>query len=413
MRLRRSRCLTCYWHDGAFVVHPHPHGTPTALHPAAAEVLTAFEDWSTAAEAAEELGHLTRDTVEEAVETLSRSGALLEQGGAAAHRDEEIAGRWGSWMPEASFFHYATQDVYDHPDAVGPPGSASAGGPPPLVESGEPDAHPGGAVGAGTPVTHPGGTPKAGDTGGAAPSPVPPPLFTDHPRVPLLLLPRRPPGLGAPFEQVLYERRTHRDFTGEPVPAETLAALLSVVFGPADFIDCGRGALYRRTSPQGGSRQEIDAYVGVLDVEGLDPGWYHYDGLRHGLALLSEGFTPAEAARLCADQEWAARPAFLVLLAARLERMSVKYPTPRAYRVCLLDAGHLGQTFALTATALGLGPAQTGAFRDSEVAGRCGLDNTGHVPLYVLAAGHPAPARRDAPPPAGIPAFGATTLLAR
>ncbi|MFJ8750881.1 SagB/ThcOx family dehydrogenase [Streptomyces sp. NPDC102441] len=376
MRLRRSRCLTCYWHDSAFVVHPHPHGTPTALHPAAAEILAAFEDWSTPGEAAGHLGHLTPDTVEEAVTALVRSGALLAQGSAAADRDERIAAQWGAWMPEASFFHYATQDVYGPPPAGDPPADARDPGTAPPVQG---------------PL---------------------PPLFTGYPRAPRLLLPRRPAGLRAPFEQVLYDRRTHRDFTGAPVPVETLATLLAVVFGPVDFIDCGRGALYRRTSPQGGSRQEIDAYVGVLDVDGLSPGWYHYNSLQHALELLSEGLTPAEAARLCADQSWAGRPAFLVVLAARLERMSVKYPTPRAYRVCLLDAGHLGQTFALTATALGLGPAQTGAFGDSAIAGRCGLDDTGHTPLYVLAAGHPAPAPRDAPPPAGVPAFGSTTLLA-
>ncbi|MFJ4836657.1 SagB/ThcOx family dehydrogenase [Streptomyces sp. NPDC088746] len=375
MRLRRSRCLTCYWHDGAFVVHPHPHGTPTALHPAAAEILAAFDDWSTPDEAAGLLDHLTPDTVEDAVEALARSGALLAHGSAAARLDERIAGQWGAWMPEASFFHYATQDVYDSPQAVAPSGEARE--------------------------------PAAAEPARESP----PPLFTGHPRAPRLLLPRRPAGLRAPFEQVLYDRRTHRDFTGAPVSLETLATLLAVVFGPVDFIDCGRGALYRRTSPQGGSRQELDAYVGVLGVSGLSPGWYHYNGLQHALELLSEGLTPAEAARLCADQSWAARPAFLVVLAARLERMSVKYPTPRAYRVCLLDAGHLGQTFALTATALGLGPAQTGAFRDSAVADRCGLDNTGHTPLYVLAAGHPAPTPQDAPPPAGVPAFDATALL--
>lgn len=379
MRLRRSRCLMCYWHEGTFVVHPHPHGTPTALHPAAAEILSVFEEWNTPEEAAGSLGHLTPDTIEAAVATLVRGGALLAEGSAAAHRDEQIARQWGAWMPEASFFHYATSDVYDPGEGDGedPAGAAD------------------GATAAPTSCFSP-----------------PPPLFTGRPHAPRLLLPRRPGALGAPFEQVLYDRRTHRDFTGAPVSMDTLAALLATVFGPVDFIDCGRGALYRRTSPQGGSRQEIDAYVGVLDVTGLPAGWYRYNGLLHALELVSEGFTPEEAAHLCADQSWAERPAFFVVLAARLERMSVKYPTPRAYRVCLLDAGHLGQTFALTATALGLGPAQTGAFRDSAVAGRCGLDDTGHTPLYVLAAGHPEPEPRDAPPPAGIAAFDATTLVA-
>nr|WP_244938897.1 nitroreductase family protein [Actinomadura madurae] len=83
-----------------------------------------------------------------------------------------------------------------------------------------------------------------------------------------------------------------------------------------------------------------------------------------------------------------------------MERMNVKYRAPRTYRACLLDAGHLAQTFALTATALGLGPAQTAAFRDSAVAERCRLDNTGRTPLYVLAGGIPHPDPRRVPAPA-------------
>ncbi|GCD43534.1 hypothetical protein GKJPGBOP_03215 [Streptomyces paromomycinus] len=78
--------------------------------------------------------------------------------------------------------------------------------------------------------------------------------------------------------------------------------------------------------------------------------------------------------------------------------------------MCLLNAGHLGQTFALTATALGLGPAQTGAFRDALLAERCSLDNTGHTPLHVLAAGHPHPEPHDAPQPASLAASGDTCL---
>lgn len=369
MRLRRSRCLTCYWHDGLFVVHPYPHGTPTSLHPVVAEILTAFDTWTAPVEAGKALDHLAPETIEEAAHALYDAGVLLAEDSPEAALDQEISEVWATWMPEGSFFHYATQDVLLNREARGAGHDASLDG------TGEMPA-----------------------------------LFTGYPEAPRLPLPRRPLDLRAPYEHVLYERRTHRDFTREPVALATLAGLLSTSFGPVDYIDCGRGALYRRTSPAGGARNEIDAYVGVLNVEGAAPGWYHYNALHHTLELLSAGFTPERAAHLCADQEWGGGAAFLVLLAARVERMSVKYPTPRCYRVCLLNAGHLGQTFALTATALGLGPAQTGAFHDSLVAASCTLDNSGHTPLYLLAAGHPHPEPQDAPPPATVDTFRETRL---
>lgn len=357
MRLRRSRCLMCYWYEGEFVLHPYSAGSVVTVHPAAAEVLSAFEDWSSAEQAAEMLNHLTPETVDEAVQTLLKAGALLAEGTSEAEHDARIHRQWGSWVPEASFLHYATQDVYQdvYDDAIGEQ---------PQVVSEELPA-----------------------------------VFTGHPDLPQLPLPRRPVDLRVPYEQVLYQRRTHRAFGREPVALDVLAGLLKTVFGPVDFVDSGRGPVFRRTSPQGGSRQEIDAYLGVLNVTGLVPGWYHYNALQHSLEQLTEGLTRQEAGYLCAGQDWCGDAAFLIVLVARLERLGVKYRAPRAYRVCLLNAGHLGQTFALTATALGLAPAQTGAFRDTPIAERCHLDNTGHTPLYVLASGHPHPDAKDTPPP--------------
>jgi SagB-type dehydrogenase family enzyme len=368
MRFRRSRCLMCYWYDGRFVLHPYPAGTPVTVHPASAEILSAFEDWSSVEQAAKTLDHLTPDTIDEAAQSLLGAGALVAEDSPEAERDARVHRDWSSWHPEASFFHYAVQDIYDDI---------------PLAEEQlfvKPEEQPA--------------------------------LFTGHPDVPRLPLPRRPVDLRAPYEQVLYQRRTHRDFLPDPVSQDVLAALLATVFGPVDFIDSGNGPLFRRTSPQGGSRQEIDAYVGVLNVTDLDPGWYHYNALQHSLELLTEGLTGQEATHLCADQDWFGDAAFLIVLAARLERMSIKYRAPRTYRACLLDAGHLGQTFALTATALGLGPAQTGAFRDSPIAERCRLDNTGRTPLYVLGAGHPHPDPRNSPSPTTLATWRNITLSA-
>ncbi|UNO43557.1 SagB/ThcOx family dehydrogenase [Streptomyces sp. MST-110588] len=388
MRYRRSRCLTCYWRDGLFIVHPYPHGTPTSLHPVAVEVCSAFEEWAVPAEAAKVLDHLTPETVQEAVAVLTEAGVLLAEDSPDADRDEEIDRHWAAWSPEASFLHYATQNDYlESPytrDTLDTPNMPDA--PDTRVNDEDPDA-----------------APDATRL---------PPLFTGYPDAPRLPLPRSRAGLHAPYEQVLHSRRTHRDFSPAPVSMTALATLLSTVFGPVDFIDSGHGALYRRTSPSGGSRQELDAYVGALNVTGLAPGWYHYNCLEHSLELRTEGLLREEAAHLCADQDWAGDTAFLVVLAARLERMSVKYRTPRCYRVCLLNAGHLGQTFALTATALGLGPAQTGAFHDALIAERCLLDNTGHTPLYVLGAGHPSPSAPNEPPPATLTAFTHTPLHA-
>lgn len=138
-----------------------------------------------------------------------------------------------------------------------------------------------------------------------------------------------------------------------------LAVLLRTVFGPAEFIDGFEyGALIRRTSPSGGARQELDAYLAAPNVTGIPAGPFHYNSREHSLELLREGFTHTEAGALCVHQEGIDQAAFIVFVVAAWERLRAKYRHPRAYRVSPLNAGRLGQTFALAATALGLGPSR-------------------------------------------------------
>jgi hypothetical protein len=64
-----------------------------------------------------------------------------------------------------------------------------------------------------------------------------------------------------------------------------------------------------------------------------------------------------------------------------------KYRFARAYRVVLLDAGHLCQTFCLTATWLGLAPFCTAALNDSLIERDLGVDGVTESALYVAGAG--------------------------
>jgi nitroreductase len=55
-------------------------------------------------------------------------------------------------------------------------------------------------------------------------------------------------------------------------------------------------------------------------------------------------------------------------MTAILERTMWKYALSHAYRVIFLDAGHLGQTFHLVCTKLGLAPFTTAATEEAAIA---------------------------------------------
>jgi SagB-type dehydrogenase family enzyme len=131
----------------------------------------------------------------------------------------------------------------------------------------------------------------------------------------------------------------------------------------------------------------VEVYLMALRVKGLDAGLYHYAAEAHALGPISRGATAQQARAYCADQRFVAGAAALFIMTGVFERTMWKYPHPRAYRVVLLDAGHLGQTFCLTATRLGLAPFSTAAVKDSLIETDLGIDGVAESVLYVTGIG--------------------------
>ena len=75
------------------------------------------------------------------------------------------------------------------------------------------------------------------------------------------------------------------------------------------------------------------------------------------------------------------------VMSAVFARSQWRYGFPRAYRVVLLDAGHLCQTFCLVATALGLAPFCTAALGDSIIEADLGLDGVTESVIYACGVG--------------------------
>jgi putative peptide maturation dehydrogenase len=155
--------------------------------------------------------------------------------------------------------------------------------------------------------------------------------------------------------------------------------VLHRVFGAQASRELAPGAtMLKKHSPSGGGLHPIEAFLLVQRVEGVAPGLYHYQCVRHELERvceLSVQEAAAAANELVAGQSWFANAPVLVLMAARFPRTFWKYRNhAKAWKVIQLDAGHLSQTLYLSATELGYGAFITGAINDCCAERLFGLD---------------------------------------
>lgn len=219
-----------------------------------------------------------------------------------------------------------------------------------------------------------------------------PPRFKRYSKAPRRPLPASAPaGDALALSSLLRRRRTVRDFARAPVPLRDVALLLRTTFGVTGMVDTdllGRMAL--RTSPSAGALHPVEAYVLAWNVEGLAPGVYHYDVAGNELRRLRRGNFRNAAVDAASGQDWIGRAGFLCVMTAVFPRVLWKYQLEDAYRTLFLDAGHLGQTFCLAATSLGLGPFTTAAIQDSKIEKLLRIDGIDEFPVYLCGAGVPA-----------------------
>ena len=196
---------------------------------------------------------------------------------------------------------------------------------------------------------------------------------------------------------LLGRRRTTRAFDpGRAVSLDELATVLRYVAGVHGYAPVlGDVVTLKRTSPSGGGLHPVEAYPVIADVEGLEPGLYHYATGEHALELI-EPLGSADEARalatafMCGQTYFGSAHAFLVL-AARFARNHWKYRNHhKAYPAMLMDAAHLSQTLYLVATELGLGAFVTAAVNGAVVEERLGLDGYREGVLAISGFGPPA-----------------------
>ena len=170
---------------------------------------------------------------------------------------------------------------------------------------------------------------------------------------------------GASLRTALRDRRTHRRFAPGPIPLDAVGTLLGVTFGVQAWAHASEGRLALKTSPSGGARHSLEAYVWARRVDQVPSGLYHYRPGAHVLTRLDDHREPDTVTSWLPAQPGYEDAAIVVVLSSELARVAWRYRSARAYRVVLIECGHLAQTFCLTATALGLAPFCTAALADT------------------------------------------------
>jgi SagB-type dehydrogenase family enzyme len=353
-----------YWETGSLFLENFLAGTRSEANPVLVSFLDACATFSTPMEIMAKFPHVAM--IREVVQRLISAALLIAENSELELRDRAINEEW-AWSMNARYFHFSTQRVeytFDFPA---------------LTKFFEAKAS-------------------------ILPPPSPFKKICGR-RVPL--------GDGDLLKMSVFEaldqRRTCRNFDRNPISFGSFCSLTSVTWGMTRYYN--DSVLDRRIikrSPSGGARHPIEVYPIVLRVDGLEPGPYHYDVELNAITRIGGEISEEKLEDLFSGQYWIRNAAVAFIMTAVLPRSMWKYDHSRAYRVVQLDAGHLGQTLHIVATALGLGVFTTAALQDRVIESTLGIDGITETVVYAGAVGVAALARDNQQREKGLTRSGAS-----
>jgi len=350
VRVKRSSALVILLENDRYVFHDVLGQRTFSANPTALEIVRRLGAWTDLEALAAMLGGYSRASIDRAISQLAELGAIVVEGSDAAAMDDAFDRAW-LWGPLAAAYHFGVRD--------------SA-----FLSAEDSDS-------------------LLREQVKFNPSP---PLFQTN-NDPLNDIPLPVPDAGARANCALFAtmaaRRTRRLMLDRPVTLDQLAdcflysmAITAMLEDP-EVMD-----LPLKMTPSGGGRNPYEGYVCARDVTGLAPGTYHFSAYQRTLGVVRAAPPPAFPAMM-GGQAWTANAAAVIFLVARFERPMWKYHDPGAYRVTIIEAGHIAQNMMLAATWHGLAANPSGAFTRDLVNDTLRVGGVTQSVIYALVLGVP------------------------
>ena len=348
LRVRRARALVVTWEHGGLQIANFLQKQSFTCNTAGLELLSALTEWTPADRLFALLDGFSPRSVASEIARLIAVGALVVEGSDAARLDSAYAEQW-EWGVVAGLYHFGIRDTrfLGHEQTVRHIATRARTAPAPINYA-----------------------------------------TNDGSRTRYRLPPMDP---AHPVFRTMKRRRTVRGLRKRAVSQAQIGDCLYAGLGIVGFYqDRLLGRMPVKMTPSGGARNPYEAYVYALNIAGVDKGFYHYSALEHTLQRVSGTRLPRPGA-LLSGQHYANKASAIIFLVANFRRTMWKYQHPTAYRVVVLEAGHIGQNIAIAAARHGLTANPTAAIQDTLIEQALGVAPPMQAVMYALTVGHPDP----------------------
>lgn len=185
--------------------------------------------------------------------------------------------------------------------------------------------------------------------------------------------------------QCILDRQSNRNYLDEEITLKELSYLLMMTQRITGIM--GNNYVGLRPVPSAGGRHPYETYLVVLNVEGLKKGIYRYLPLEHKLLFIKEELSLDK--KIIAgvnNQRFAGQSAVTFIWACIPYRTEWRY-ADRAYKIALLDAGHIGHALYLACETIGLGTCAIAAYNQELIDDLIAVDGEDEFAVYISPVG--------------------------
>jgi len=183
----------------------------------------------------------------------------------------------------------------------------------------------------------------------------------------------------------------------EQLDLKTLTRILFCANGLTQQRKIGGEEYHFRAAASAGALYPVETYIAAADVDGMEPGLYHYSPADLKVRGLRRGDWREVVARATADHPSIANARAILIMSAIFWRSTWKYRA-RAYRYCFWDTGTILANLLAACAADGIRAEVVTAFVDADIEQLVGIDGEREGAMCLVALGSTDKSMSPSPP---------------